>query len=308
MFGSSHYDRGGHSNSHDPYERGHNYRHDNMLNDPYYRRDVYRKEEMYNLNDPYRAHDPYARIDPYSQNKTTPKKSSPFIFWFWLKREIQLIFTSEIGSQDENRVIYTDEDLYRLKIIGGITLRGLTNFFVIPFIFLITFAVLANVNSHFRIIFLFLEIMIVYFWFLFLPTWQVISAGQYVIFRNSINLYKIIRKFFSGYLFKTILGIVIGIVIVSIFVFKPEMIHIKNKYIELFIKSDIKSAWNYIFWGNSIFLIIYFVYYKYLTKLIVKKRKENMKMNIFNRKASDFEKKASILDEELEESNFNEKI
>jgi len=300
--------------SHDPYARRDNYGSNSPFTDPYFKRDAYRKEDAYSHHDPYSKKDPYGFNDPYALKDpygTLPggqygeSKSKPFMFWFWIKREIQAIFTAEMGLQDEKKVLYTDEDFYRLRVIGGIAIRGLVNLFLVPLLIVLAFVVMANVASSFRIIVFYMEILIVFFWFLFFPTWQVISAGSYAIYENVINLYKVIRRTFSTYLFKTILGVVIGILIVSIFAFKPELLHIKNKYIELFTGKDVMDSWKVIVFTNVGFLILFFVFFKLQVKSMIKKRKELIKANIINKKSSDFEKKASILDEGLEEIEEN---
>jgi len=288
----------------------------NHMNDPYFRRDAFRKNDPYTGNDPYAQRDPYAARDPYAlkdpyenmYEKSRPREGGgekkPFIFWFWLKREMQMVFSSDVGLQDENRVMHIDEDLYRIRVAAGIAFRTLTNLFVVPLVILASLALMANVIPSYKVIVIMIYLMFIA-WFLYFPTWQVVSAGEYAISENSTRLYKLIRKFFKGYRSKTVAAYVLTLAALSLVVYKPDFLSFNIYQFKMFEAGSTKHAYLLLSVTTIVALTLYYMYNSSLTKKMLKNREINIKRNVESRMTSEFERVASSLDEaEIKGADF----
>ena len=281
------YDRGGYNNG----SYGRLNRNDTLLDDAYYRRD------------PYAKNDPYARKDPYINNTSIPvQKEKWYFFWFWLKREIQLLFNAEAGSQEQDLVYPIEEDFMKLKISSKFFSRNIMAFFLIIFGFVISMVILGQIdekyaNLKFIIAFLYFFLIL---YLLYLPTHQIVTSFEYTIYRNVKDFYKRIAILFRSYRNSIIFALVINLFIGAIVSYKPELLHFvihKDNFIFEFFKAEnTKSAYNLLAAIIVFSLILYVFFYKMLFNIAEKNRMEHIKAS--KRKKSEFYKYSSFLDEE----------
>ena len=280
-------------------------RKDNVLNDPYRHNDPYKHNDPYRHNDPYGFNDPYSNKNPYQQgigSKIETEKERFSFFWFFLKREIQLLFNAEAGAQDQDLIFPIEEDFMKLRIASKFFIRNIISFFLIVGGFWLTFILIAQIPSKagelkfvFSLVYFFLILYI-----LFLPTHQVVSSFEYTIYENVKRFYKRIALLFKSYRNSIFAAFIFNIIIGAILIYKPNLLHffIKNNNIslEFFKKENVKSAFNLLV-GITIFSwVLYIIFYNALIKVAEKNRKEHIKAR--KRKESEFYKHTSKLDDE----------
>jgi len=281
-------------------------RRDDLLND-----EPYRHHDPYRHNDPYRHHDPYRHYDPYEkrggvfsriENFEREERERFSFFWFWIKREIQLLFNAEAGAQDQDLVFPIEEDFMKLRIGSKFFVRNVIAFFVVLVFYWVFFLILGQIDNKFgELKFIF---AIIYFfiltYMLFLPTHQIVSSFEYTIFKNVKFFYRRVATLFSSYRNSIFFAILLNIVIGGIFLYKPSLLHIvlkKNHHLIEFFKSEnVKSAY-ILLTGVSIFTIILYIFFYKLVFSIAKKNREEHLRN-YRRKKSEFYRYTSSLDED----------
>jgi len=295
-------------NNRDPYNNGQlNNRRDELLNDPYARRDPYANNDPYKHNDPYKDNDPYSRKDPYVQqgglfNSPLREKEKFSFFWFWLKREMQLLFNAEAGSQEQNLVYPIEEDFMKLRIASKFFIKNIVAFFLILGGFWISLSIIAQFGEKYeqlRFIFGILYVFLILY-LLFLPTHQIVSSFEYTVYKNAKEFYKRIATLFSSYRNSVIFAIILNLILGAIAAYEPEWLHffIKkgNITLEFFKSENVKFAYNLLTFLSVISLIFYIMFYKVVFKTAQNNKKEHIKAN--KRRQSEFYKYTSTLDDE----------
>ncbi|WP_456469993.1 hypothetical protein [Caminibacter sp.] len=270
--------------------------------------DPYRQHDPYKHNDPYRHHDPYKHHDPYQESSmgysdTVEGEKERFsFFWFWLKREIQMLFNAEAGSQEQDLIYPIEEDFMKLRIATKFFVRNMISFFLTITGFWIPFILLSQISDKYGNI-IFLSGIIYFFllaYLLYLPTHQIVSSFEYTVFKNVKNFYKRIASLFSSYRNSIIVAIIINIAVGAIFVYKPDLLYFVVKKesftFEFFKKENVKAAFNVLAISSVFSLILYVFFYKIVFSVAQKNRKEHIKA--FKRKKSEFYKHSSVLDED----------
>jgi hypothetical protein len=294
------YSRGGH----DPYNKGSMLnRRDTLLNDdPYKHNDPYAQRDTYKHNDPYRFHDPYKANNPYATKSTPTERERFSFFWFWIKREIQLLFNAEAGSQEQDLIYPIEEDFIKLRIATKFFVRNIISFFFVLFGFWASFAILAQIGSKygqlkfvFSILYFFLLLYL-----LFLPTHQIVSSFEYTIYRNVKEFYRRVASLFSSYRNSIIFAMFLNVALGAIIAYEPSWLHFilkkDNIILEFFKTENVKSAYNLLA-GIIIFtFILYIFFYKVIFNIAEKNRKEHIKSN--KKRKSEFYKYTSTLDDE----------
>ena len=288
-------------NNFDPYSRGNNG--GNGLNN------LSRKENMIYGNDPYARKDPYAQNDPYARKdpfgnvmREESEKERFSFFWFWIKREIQLLFNVEAGAQDQHLIFPIEEDFMKLRIATKFFTRNLISFFLTLTSYWVMFVILGQMGEklgQLKFIFSMLYFFIILY-LLFLPTHQIVSSFEYTIFNNVKMFYKRVATLFSSYRNSIIFALILNIVIGGIFLYNPDLLHIvfkkNNHIIEFFKKDNVKSAYILLTGINIFIIILYIFFYKSIFKIAKKNREEHIKS--YKKRKSEFYKYTSSLDED----------
>jgi len=291
---------------------------------------MYENTNSYNANDPYanagkgynNANDPYKPNNAY-KNQTNNYKRDELArepvskenhivgFWFWLKEQIQFIYSSDIGFNGENRVLATDQDLFRIKILAGIAKRMTYHILLVPLIMIMSFLSFSFNNEITRIIsFTFLEFFIVFY--LYLPTWQVVSSKEYIVTDQLKTLFRIIYSNFKIYVFVHIGAFLFMLFLLGWIGYNPDFIlkanptvtinghtyHYLEYIIIFFNKFHLDFALGFKFLASAVAagFGLYLLFYFILLKIAEDKQNKNDRL-IKERTMSEVEKSALILDE-----------
>ena len=245
-------------------------------------------------------------------NQEIEKDKHSIGFWFWLKEQVQFIYSSDVGLvESENRVLHIDQDLFRLKIISGILSRSFKNIFSISIILLISFILLSFKNPNIQLV-TFTLVSIFLGLILFVPMWQVLTTKEFIVNSQLKKIYRIIYSNFKVYLVITIGVLFVGVALLGIIGYNPNLllnfnpsfemgsmvIHPFAKIINFFIeyKFDFRTGFQLlamaIATGFSLFLLIYYM----LLSNAESNRIKNIK-KIREKTMSEIEKCASVLDD-----------
>ena len=303
--------------SNDPYASraggGSPYSANNQLNDPYVQRDGYRNagqvyrgsdpygaknsygaKDPYASKDPYRVHDPYGLKDPYGEGVERVK---PFMFWFWLKEQMQQLFNGDTMQHDMQKVYFTDKDFVRLRIAATMFGRAMAALVIVPTALAISFLLLLGANGAFKTIVLFTNFMAIA-WVLYFPMHQVISSMGYAISSNTISYYNYMRKNFNSYQGMVVSAYAATILALAYFGYNPKPVIALAESMKFHLQgSEVRAALYLLAGVNGVYFFFYFVMMHLITKQAEAKRDENYKTNVVARMESPIERVQSKLDE-----------
>lgn len=259
----------------------------------------------YKTNNPYTSDDAYSKKLPYEKNEDSGFGICSF--WFDMKVKMQELMSSDIGLQEEERLVTMDTDPFKIMLAIKLTSRSFGNLLHIPFIVAISYMLYISADELMRFAIIVVDIMYL-LWILWCPGHQTFTSGAFAIHKNSINLYKNWRLQFKFYQSATIFSFVLGTMLIAGISYFHEPYNMALHYLQMGFdyinypvqleevsRGAMQEAAMAITIVNGIGVLGYFIFVSYLTERAKKIRAEYRKTNIINRTASILEQKRTRL-------------
>lgn len=257
--------------------------------------------DIYKTNNAYAAEDNYAKRMPYEKNEDGGLGVCSF--WFDLKVKMQELMSSDIGLQSEERIVTMDTDPFKLALIYKMTTRSFWNLMHVWIVVILSYVLYIKANELFKLTIAVLDIMYI-MWVLWCPGHQTFTSGAYAIHKNTVALYTNWRLQFKFYQTVTILGFVVGTVIIAGVSYFNGFYNLALSYVQMAFdyihypvqigvasRAEMQEAAITITVINGVGVLGYFLFISYLAESAKKQRAEYKRTNIVNRTASHLEQK-----------------